>query len=85
MNYTPLYEAYNIQHINSHPYTQAIQYSSQCIFCGHQDTAALMQNQDNGSFRQCKNASCRKQFRANIVSKPIANYISATTHLRGTN
>ena len=83
--FTPLNEAYNIQHINNHPYTQAIQYSSQCIFCSSKDTTALMQSQDNGSFRCCNNRSCRKQFRATILSKPIENYVNGTTHLKGTN
>ena len=31
------------------------------------------------------NRSCRKQFRANILSKPVDNYIKATAHLNGTN
>ena len=85
MNYTLLNVAYNIHHINSHPYSQPIVYSSQCVFCRSSDTYALMFNQDNGSFRRCLNRSCRKDFRANIVSKPIENYTSATTHLKGTN
>ncbi len=85
MNYTPLNDAYNIHHVNPHLYTQRIIYSSNCIFCGNQDTTALMLNQDNGAFRHCNNRSCRKNFRANILSKPIDNYISATTHLKGTN
>lgn len=83
--FTPLNEAYNIHHVNTQSYTQAIQYSSQCIYCSNQDTTALMPNQDNGSFRQCNNRSCRKQFRAKIVSKPVENYVNATTHLKGTN
>ena len=61
--FTPLNEAYNIHHVNTQSYTRAIQYSSQCIFCSNQDTIALMQAQDNGSFRKCNNRSCRKQFR----------------------
>jgi transcription elongation factor Elf1 len=85
MNYTPLNDAYNIHHINSNTYTQSIQYSSQCIFCGNEDTTALMLNQDNGAFRHCNNPSCRKNFRATILSKPISNYTKATTHLKGTN
>ena len=83
--FTSLNDAYNIHHINLQSYTQAIQYSSQCIFCSNKDTIALMQAQDNGSFRQCNNRGCRKQFRANIVSKPVENYVNATTHLKGTN
>ena len=85
LRFTHLNEAYSIHHIKTHPYTQQIQYSSQCIFCSSQDTIALMPTQDNGSFRRCNNASCRKQFRANIMSKPIENYVAATTHLKGTN
>ena len=84
-SFTSLNEAYDIQNINKHPYTQAVQYSSQCIYCSNKDTTALMQKQDNGSFRQCNNQSCRKQFRANILSKPIENYVNMTTHLKGTN
>ena len=83
--FTSLNDAYNIHHISLQSYTQAIQYSSQCIFCSNKDTIALMQAQDNGSFRQCNNRGCRKQFRANIVSKPVENYVNATTHLKGTN
>jgi hypothetical protein len=83
--FTFLHEAYNIQHVNAHPYTKPIQYSSQCIYCSNQDTTALMPSQDNGSFRRCNNPSCKKQFRANIVSKPVENYVAATTHLKGTN
>lgn len=85
MNYTLLNDAYNIHHINNHPYSQPVTYNSQCVFCGSVDTIALMFNQDNGSFRRCNNRSCRKDFRANIMSKPIQNYTSATTHLKGTN
>ena len=85
MNYTSLNDAYNIHHVKSHPYTQQIIYSSICIFCQNQDTTALMLNQDNGSFRRCNNLSCRKNFRANILSKPIDNYVKSTTHLKGTN
>lgn len=85
MNYTPLNDAYNIHHVNPQLYTQPIIYSSICIFCQNQDTTALMLNQDNGAFRHCNNASCRKNFRANIISKPIDNYVKATTHLKGTN
>ena len=83
--FTPLNEAYNIHHVNTQSYTQTIQYSSQCIFCSNQDTTALMPTQDNGSFRQCNNRDCRKQFRANIMSKAIENYVNATMHLKGTN
>ena len=85
MNYTSLNDAYNIHHVKSHPYTQQIIYSSICIFCKNQNTTALMLNQDNGSFRQCNNLSCRKNFRADILSKPIDNYVKSTTHLKGTN
>ena len=83
--FTPLNEAYNIQHINKHPYTQPVQYSSQCIFCSKLDTTALMPSQDNGSFRRCNNRSCKKDFRATIMSKPIENYVNGTRHLKGTN
>jgi hypothetical protein len=83
--FTSLNEAYNIHHVNSNSYTQPIQYNSQCIYCSNQDTTALMPKQDNGSFRQCNNRSCRKQFRANIMSKSVENYVNATMHLKGTN
>ena len=85
LTFTSLNEAYNIQHVDTQSYIQPIQYSGQCIFCSNQDTTALMPRQDNGSFRQCNNRSCRKQFRANILSKPVDNYIKATAHLNGTN
>ena len=85
LTFTSLNEAYNIHHVNTQSYIQPIQYSSNCIFCSNQDTTALMPKQDNGSFRQCNNRSCRKQFRANILSKPVDNYIKATAQLKGTN
>jgi len=85
LTFTSLNEAYNIQHVNTQSYMQSIQYSGQCIFCSNQDTTALMPKQDNGSFRQCNNRSCRKQFRATIVSKSVENYKNATAQLKGTN
>jgi transcription elongation factor Elf1 len=85
ITFTPLNEAFNIQHVNTQSYSQPTRFSSQCIFCSNQDTSALMPKQDNGSFRRCNNLSCRKQFRANILSKPIDNYVNATNHLQGSN
>lgn len=87
MNYTPLTEAYKIHHtnINSAITNTHLIYSSVCIFCSNTDTTALMPLQDGGSFRRCNNLSCRKNFRAQILSKPVTNYISATSHLKGTN
>ena len=85
LTFTSLNEAYNIQHVDTQSYIQPIQYSGQCIFCSNQDTTALMPKQDNGSFRQCNNRSCRKQFRATIVSKSVENYKNATAQLKLTN
>jgi transcription elongation factor Elf1 len=85
MNYTSLNDAYKIHHINNQTYTQPTTYSSQCIFCSNNESMALMQNQDNGSFRRCSNTSCRKEFRAKILASPITNYLRATSHLQGTN
>ena len=81
--FTFLHEAYDIQHVNAHPYTKPIQYSSLCIYCSSQDTTALMPSQDNGSFRRC--TGCKKEFRAKILTSPITNYLNATSHLHGTN
>ena len=83
MNYTSLTDAYKIHHINNQTYSQPIQYSSQCIFCSNNESIALMQNQDNGSFRRC--TGCKKEFRAKILTSPITNYLNATSHLHGTN
>jgi transcription elongation factor Elf1 len=85
MNYTFLNDAYQIQHTNKQTYSQPIKYSKQCIFCGNNDSIALMQNQDNGSFRRCANVSCKKEFRSNILSNAVNNYLKATSHLQGTN
>jgi hypothetical protein len=87
MNYTPLNEAYKIHHTNNKSYNNNVQpqYDPKCIFCSSVDTVALMLLQDGGFFRRCINRSCRKDFRAQIQSTPVTNYIHATSHLKGTN
>jgi len=81
MNFTPLEEAYKIHHTNPNTYQGTIQYSTICIYCSYPHSKSLMN--DGGSFRQCDR--CRKQFRANVMSKPIQNFVQSTNHLRGTN
>lgn len=83
MNYTSLDDAYKIYHTNSNTYGGSITYNPTCIYCSNSSSNALMQSRDGGSFRQCK--KCRKNFRANIVNKPINNLSYSTQHLHGTN
>jgi hypothetical protein len=84
MNYTPLDQAYNIHHTNSNTYGGNIIYSPICIYCKHNTSISLMPHgTDGGSFRQC--SRCRKNFRANVISKPINNLSYSTHHLQGTN
>jgi len=42
--------------------------SPNCIYCNTHDTQLLLQD---GSFRQCNNRSCRKQFRPQPICKPV--------------
>lgn len=81
MNYTSLEEAYKIHHIQPNTYSGTILYDPTCIFCSHKQSVPLMN--DGGSFRQCYR--CRKNFKANVVSSPIASYYNSTKHLKGTN
>jgi transcription elongation factor Elf1 len=78
--FTPLDQAYQIHHVNQNTYSSlnSAKYSSQCMFCGNQNSVPLMERQDRGAFRQCTNPSCRKQFQATILSQPIANYQMST-------
>lgn len=82
MNWTPLEEAYNIQHSNLSNISSVI-YSPVCIYCGFMASTPLMGNLDGGSFRRC--GKCRKDFRAAIVTNPVSNYTISTGHLKGTN
>lgn len=82
-NFTPLEDAYKIHHTTSNTYSGQIKYDAQCPFCPCKDSTALMQSQDGGCFRRCN--TCRKNFRANVLSNTIANYSYSTQHLRGTN
>ncbi len=43
--------------------TAKLQYIPVCIYCNNPDTIALV---NDGSFRRCKNRSCRKDFQAKI-------------------
>ena len=78
--FTPLDQAYQIHHVSPNTYSSlnSAKYSSQCMFCGNQNSVPLMEKQDRGAFRQCMNPSCRKQFQATILSQPIANYQMST-------
>ena len=82
MNYTPLDEAYKIQHINSNTYGGTIQYSPTCIYCNNPSSKSLMGG-DGGAFRQCNR--CRKNFRATVINSAIPNFSYSTHHLKGTN
>ena len=83
MNWTPLEEAYNIQHTNKFVYGGSILYSPVCIYCSFNSSVSLMGLEDGGSFRRCNR--CRKDFRANILNNAVSNYTTSTSHLKGTN
>jgi hypothetical protein len=84
MNYTPLDQAYNIQHIKSNVYGGIIHYSPVCIFCKNNSSIPLFPSgTDGGSFRQC--SRCKKNFRANVINNAINNFSYSTEHLKGTN
>ena len=82
ISYTPLDEAYKIHHINNNPYqnNNPQQYSPKCVFCSHNESLALLN--DGGSFRRCMN--CRKEFKANILTQAVPNYLLSTSHLKTT-
>jgi len=79
-NFTPLDQAYQLHHVNPSTYSSinTAKYSPKCMFCGNQNSVALMESQDRGAFRQCVNQSCRKQFQATILSAPVTNYQTST-------
>ena len=83
-NFTPLDQAYQLHHVNPNTYSSlnTAKYSPKCMFCGNQNSVALMELQDRGAFRQCVNPSCRKQFQATILSAPVANYQTSTSTLQ---
>ena len=51
MNYTPLEDAYKINHVHSNTYSGTLKYHFACIYCNHPSSKPLMPN-DGGSFRQ---------------------------------
>lgn len=69
MNFTPIQDAFIINHINPNVYKGSIIYSKNCIYCYSTNTISLL---NDGCFRQCK--ICRKNFSAQILTNPIANY-----------
>lgn len=81
MNYTPITNAFNTQHVNNTTYGGKIVYSSKCIFCGNSSSNALMN--DGGSFRQCQ--KCKKNFRAQVLTETVQNYSYSTSHLNSNN
>jgi len=86
MNYTPLDDAFKIQHTNSNTYGGTIKYSTICIYCNHPHSKSLMNDGlmgDGGAFRQC--ARCKKNFMATVMNPAINNFIYSTHHLKGTN
>lgn len=80
-NFTPLDQAYQLHHVNPGTYSSitTAKYSPRCMFCGNQNSVALMELQDRGAFRQCVNQSCRKQFQATILTPPVTNYQTSTS------
>jgi hypothetical protein len=81
MNYTPLDDAFKIQHTNSNTYGGTIKYTATCIYCKNPSSKSLMN--DGGAFRQCER--CRKNFMATVVNPAIHNFSYSTHHLKGTN
>jgi len=73
--------AFNINHVKPGTYGGTIVYDQTCPFCSHLESRGLMN--DGGAFRECKR--CKKQFRANILGEPVANYTTATSHLSPNN
>ena len=61
--------AFKIYHVNNEVFSGKIIYSSQCIYCFHLQSAALL---EDGSFRKC--LICKKHFKPKILSNPIPNY-----------
>lgn len=78
MNFTPIEEAYRMDHINPNTYRGSIKYSKNCIYCYCDNTLSLLN--DGGCFRKCSN--CRKNFRAIILSNPITNYNQSISHIK---
>ena len=70
MNFTPVEDAYLINHVNPNTYRGEIKYGKNCIYCYSVNTIGLLN--DGGCFRKCK--TCRKNFSAQILTNPIANY-----------
>jgi len=81
MNYTSIYDAYQIHHIKTDTYGGSIVYSPVCIFCKNNTSISLMN--DGGAFRQCQR--CRKNFKATVLNSAINNFSYSTHHLKGTN
>ena len=66
MNYTDLTNAFDFSTTIPKMRKQTTakpQYIPVCIYCNNPDTIALL---NDGSFRRCKNRSCRKDFQAKI-------------------
>ena len=81
VQFTPLENAYKIDHIHSSTYNGSVFYSPICIYCSHKHSNSLMN--DGGAFRQCQ--KCKKNFRANVMTPAIQNFVYSTRHLNGTN
>ena len=77
MNFTPIEESLRIDHVSPNTYKGCIKYSKNCIYCHYENTSSLLN--DGGCFRKCLN--CRKNFRAIILSNPIANYNQSISHI----
>ena len=82
MNFSSSHSSLNfvsLDDIKQMPYKPP-SFSLCCIYCSSRETRELIRD---GSFRQCLNTSCRRQFQAKIVPPPAqVNYENTNTFLR---
>ena len=64
MEYTPVEDAFHFN--TTMPIQTKSRFSPTCIYCMNEDSIVLLKD---GSFRQCRNPSCRKQFAARLVTQ----------------
>jgi hypothetical protein len=80
MNFTPIENAYKIEHVNPQIYSGTLNYSKKCIYCSSDESIPLL---IDGSFRKCY--KCRKNFKATILTSPIRNYNQSIEHMKPQN
>lgn len=80
MNFTPIENAYQLEHINPQIYSGTLNYSKKCIYCSSDESISLLAD---GSFRKCY--KCRKNFKAIILTSPISNYNHSIEHMKPQN